>query len=375
MASRAGRKNETVAAARVLTLFEYLRQHGFFDKPDSLDDPLPTLPFEDAEKHFGWSRKELIGLAEELACCGQCQYLSVPLYVDVENDRLVSTGTFSALRKPVRLSSAECTALTTALDLAGIGKDDPLCVKLLENVANAGDQEIPWDDQVLASTENSERIGSLLLLLADAIGNRHPVRIVYLKQGSMVPTERVVEPIVFTLESGKWYLHAYCRLREDVRVFSLLGIRKASVEDEIFIPRDAEIKSFSSMLEQGFPNARLRIDARMQIEPRDWPGLVVKSTEDDGSRIVTIPYLRSLWLPTRIAARFGEIVVLEPAYLGEVVADLAHARLEEARAAQVEWDDLVSKGDAGYWERHLQGEPVADSAKEALVETLVHTTS
>lgn len=372
MTRKAGRKNEVDAASRMLALFEYLKQQGFFDEMSPADYHQKTLSIDEIQRHFGWSPNEIIRLAEDLACCGQCDYLAIPLYVDTDNDCIVSAGSFSTLKRPIRLSSAECTALVAALELAGIGSDDPLRGELLANVADADEGRAPWDRQLLVSPEGSGRVEDLLLLLSSAIIKHRLVRIVYTKQSSTQSTERIIEPIVFTLENGKWYLHAYCRLRGALRVFSLFGIRKAELLDEEFTPRDSEVTRFSSLLKDGFPLARLRADADVMIEPRDWPGLVIESEEEDGARIMTIPYSHSLWLPIRILARSGKIRALEPASLVDKISELAHEKTKDALDVQGRWDELASRADAEYWQQHLHTEAGAGCAKEELVETLSH---
>lgn len=67
-----------------------------------------------------------------------------------------------------------------------------------------------------------------------ALRGRHVLRLEY-ADGKGVPTVRDVEPSVcLGGRGGHWYLVAWCRLREDVRVFRLDRISWAEVTEEHF---------------------------------------------------------------------------------------------------------------------------------------------
>lgn len=58
-------------------------------------------------------------------------------------------------------------------------------------------------------------------LIALALAENRPLRIVYRSRSSPSPTERVVRPIYLSREQNGVYLRAYCELRQDVRAFAL----------------------------------------------------------------------------------------------------------------------------------------------------------
>ncbi|MDE7187259.1 MAG: YafY family transcriptional regulator [Lachnospiraceae bacterium] len=57
----------------------------------------------------------------------------------------------------------------------------------------------------------------------------------YGQSGSM--TRRVAEPLQLLFKEYTWYLRAFCRDREDMRLFKLLRMKRVEVTDEIFSPR------------------------------------------------------------------------------------------------------------------------------------------
>ncbi|WP_214412513.1 helix-turn-helix transcriptional regulator [Sphaerisporangium fuscum] len=75
------------------------------------------------------------------------------------------------------------------------------------------------------------------LVIAEALRRRRVLRITY-NDRSGVSTERDVEPGVFIGgRGGFWYLVAWCRLRQDVRVFRLDRVAGAELTDEPAGPR------------------------------------------------------------------------------------------------------------------------------------------
>jgi len=72
-------------------------------------------------------------------------------------------------------------------------------------------------------------------LLLDAIDERRVVAIVY-DDGKGERTTREIEPLGL-LRLGPWTVPAWCRLRDDARVFRLDRIRAVRLTDERFAPR------------------------------------------------------------------------------------------------------------------------------------------
>lgn len=71
-------------------------------------------------------------------------------------------------------------------------------------------------------------INAVADVLTKALAEQMPVKIIYHTTGRGERTERVVEPLRFEERGGVVYLIAYCRLRQDERVFRLDRIERAS---------------------------------------------------------------------------------------------------------------------------------------------------
>ena len=51
-------------------------------------------------------------------------------------------------------------------------------------------------------------------------------------------TTRTVEPYQLVLKSSHWYLHGYCHIKNDYRLFRLSRMSKLQMQEETFTPRD-----------------------------------------------------------------------------------------------------------------------------------------
>ena len=81
---------------------------------------------------------------------------------------------------------------------------------------------------------NAYPIYSYLKKLEICIANRKSVIISYRKSGDDTSNDRQVDPYRIIYWKNKWYLVAYCRLRDDVRTFRVDRIESLTLTDETF---------------------------------------------------------------------------------------------------------------------------------------------
>ena len=76
-------------------------------------------------------------------------------------------------------------------------------------------------------------------------------------------TERTVEPVQLVLKSNHWYVHAFCRMKSDFRLFRLSRMSDLRMLDEGFSPRDCPKPTleFDNLLEALQTDIRLRVHA------------------------------------------------------------------------------------------------------------------
>ena len=83
----------------------------------------------------------------------------------------------------------------------------------------------------------SGRRKELFNQIRDAILNRHVLRFDYYGQyGEM--SSRCVEPVQLLFKEYTWYVRAYCRTRQAMRLFKVLRMKRVFVLEETFTPRE-----------------------------------------------------------------------------------------------------------------------------------------
>lgn len=173
----------------------------------------------------------------------------------------------------------ELHTITAALQGVKASMDDKQLEGLLEKVkaliAGAGENTVPstrelvFDLNPWGITETKRRKVSQL---RDAIRNRVAVRISYTNLAGETRV-RVVEPAALLLKGYIWYLHAYCRAREDYRLFRLSRIQELETnEGDYFKPHSVEIERLDWLEEwnsEGYIAVELYFSGRVEARIRD----------------------------------------------------------------------------------------------------------
>lgn len=299
-------------AKRLLALIRILADHG-------------ELSVAEVAADLGIDEDTAEADLELLSCCGVSQidpYALVPVFVE---DGVVQVfGELPALSEPVRLSAAEASALSAALQAAGMSASEPLPRKL---IAAAAAPEISAEDLERTLRADAAPGGSFVFEpLTLAVEERRVVTIEYRAYGRLGETKRTIEPISLMQELGAWYVRAYVRETDDVRTFRLDRIRDARLTRETFEPRSAEAPAPESALPTaGLPVATVRLAECETFSEREWPGGRVVSTEDGVT--IEVPYAGTAWIARQVVARMGAAEVAAPAEVREAVAVLAREEL------------------------------------------------
>jgi proteasome accessory factor C len=199
----------TDALARMLSLVPYLLQN-------------PGIAVADAAAVFGVSERQLRDDLDLLFYCGLPGYTPAELIeVSYEGDRITLRNA-DTIARPLTLSPEEALALVVAaralaaepglverdaLDRA-LAKLETACAAAME--ATAGRVEVSLD-----------AAGETLAAVERAVERRHRMHLRYHNPGRDEVSERDVDPMRVVNVDGRWYLEAWCRLVEDVRLFRL----------------------------------------------------------------------------------------------------------------------------------------------------------
>lgn len=220
----------------------------------------------------------------------------------------------------LRLTASEADALVDALATAGFSPDDELVGALLRTKTVLRGPESASKPRLRVVTVSASSDVAQTLAAACEDLEHHLLEISYRGMDDDMPVTRQVEPLRIFSEDGHRYLQAYCRTSDGWRSFRIDRVIAAHALDERFSPRaDAPHPSIGL---DATAQARIRIASGCALP--SWRNMQVMGVNADGSRIVSVPWTGSSWLPKNIVSFMGMAIPLEPQTL--VDACEAHAK-------------------------------------------------
>lgn len=124
----------------------------------------------------------------------------------------------------------EILAALASLKETGVGESGEILDKLGDFFKTEAQNWVAID-----FSDWSGRRGELYEQLREAILNRHVISFDYYGQhGEM--SGRIVEPIQLLFKEYTWYVRAFCRVRQDMRLFKVMRMKRVRVLEETFVP-------------------------------------------------------------------------------------------------------------------------------------------
>ena len=163
--------------------------------------------------------------------------------------------------------------------------------------------------------------------LRQAARFRYVVRIRYITaQGA--EEVREVEPIGLAWKGYAWYLHAYCRLRQDYRTFRLTRIKHCQVLEERFAARGVGLKELDARWDASgaaSPQIRmvLRFHPRQRVRVEEYFPPEEIEVDDEGYYRVDTVHAEDEWLYGTLLSFGPDVTVLEPDHLAQNVKQRA----------------------------------------------------
>ncbi|MCV2489115.1 WYL domain-containing protein [Geodermatophilus sp. YIM 151500] len=305
---------------RLLALVPYLTA-----RPDG-------VPLTEAARDFGVPERQLRSDLDLLWMCGLPGYGPGDL-IDLafEGDRVRVTFTAGMVR-PLRLTTDEAVALVVALrtllELPGLAERDAVSRALAKVSAAAGhaaDRVTP----VVLSVDAREQA---LAVVRDGLERRRALHLHYYVPTRDERTERTVDPMRLLLVDGRWYLEAWCRRAEGVRLFRLDRVDGVEVLDEPAAPppqaHGRDVESGIYQPEPGSPVVRLRLARAARWVAEYYPVEDARPVDDPpGGLAVVLRTADLAWARRLVASLGGAALVDEPAELAAAVAADARAAL------------------------------------------------
>jgi predicted DNA-binding transcriptional regulator YafY len=286
----------------------------------------------EAARDFGVSERQLRTDLELLWMCGLPGYGPGDLIdLSFEGDRVRVTFTAGMVR-PLRLTTDEAVALVVALktllELPGLAERDAVSRaldKVSVTVGSAGGRTTP----VAVSVDAHEEA---LAVVRDGLERKRALHLRYYVPARDERTERTVDPMRLHLVDGHWYLEAWCRRVEDMRMFRLDRVDDVVVLDERAAPPpEASERNVDDGIYQpdpASPAIRLRLARHARWVADYYPVEAAEPVDDPpGGLAVTLRTADLGWARRLVASLGGSALVDEPAGLAAEVAADARAAL------------------------------------------------
>ena len=153
----------------------------------------------------------------------------------------------------------------------------------------------------------------------------------------MNDSERDIEPHSFVLKDGIWYVYAYCRLRQEFRLFKISRIVKMTTKGETFLPKTPPAVG-GYVLE--FPDGAGEIDVMLRVQPdvrpevEDWLGAECVSKTASGDFIATATLADLPELRGKLLSFLGGVEILAPDSLRAEVKGMIERALQRMSATK-----------------------------------------
>jgi proteasome accessory factor C len=286
----------------------------------------------EAARDFGVTERQLRSDLELLWMCGLPGYGPGDLIdLSFEGERVRVTFT-AGMARPLRLTTDEAVALVVALrtllELPGLAEREAVSRALAKVSAAAGHAA----DRVTPVAVSVDAREEALAVVKDGLERKRALHLHYYVPTRDERTERTVDPMRLLLVDGKWYLEAWCRRAEGVRLFRLDRVDDVVVLEERAAPppqaHERDVDHGVYQPDPASPAVRLRLSRSARWVADYYPVDTVAAVDDPpGGLAVTVRTQDLAWARRLVASLGGEARVDEPADLATQVAADARAAL------------------------------------------------
>lgn len=132
---------------------------------------------------------------------------------------------------------------------------------------------------------------------------------------------RTIEPIKLIYKGQSWYLYAYCRLKEDFRLFRISRIKNLEIKEESFTKRDFKLVEKNREEKEVWNTVKVKLKVKREALYRAFDDFDEESIMEnkDGTYEVTMEFPESEWLYGYILSFGPYVEVLEPLRIRNIV--------------------------------------------------------
>jgi len=151
--------------------------------------------------------------------------------------------------------------------------------------------------------------------IEQAVRQKRPMRITY-SSGSGLVTKRVIEPLALLYKWYAWYLFAYCRAKEDYRLFKVARVTSYEILDGDFGTPHPDVFTLLQRHEQASQipryNVLLKCANKLEQQVKEYLNGVIENREGDFFYYrMCMPVAERMWFSLLLG--FGDQVeVIEP---------------------------------------------------------------
>lgn len=156
-------------------------------------------------------------------------------------------------------------------------------------------------------------------MIKTAILNKNQIEFVYYNSNGE-KSQRTVEPLQVWFKDKSWYLIAYCKTKQDYRIFKIARIKEIKILEEHF---KRELQQENKKEEYKFKTVTLELEISKKMAYRVYDEFEDSeiNKKDDGSFIINVEYPENEWVYGYILS-FGEYVnVLAPERVKRTIKD------------------------------------------------------
>jgi len=130
-------------------------------------------------------------------------------------------------------------------------------------------------------------------------------------------TVRTVEPYQLVLKSSHWYLHGYCHIKNDYRLFRLSRMSKLQIQEETFTPRDYQKPQlkFDDILKTMQTKIKIRIHKSVMDRVLDYCTYEDFKPDNDEYYIVDFPFVENEYHYDILLSFGDKCECLEPSHV------------------------------------------------------------
>ena len=161
---------------------------------------------------------------------------------------------------PIMFSEEEANALITAEQLILKNKDTSLVenyreaitkIKAALRYSQKDKVDLLSQRIVFRANTEKEQSSNYLIQIQSAITNFHLLELDYLSLENNF-TKRTVEPFALYSTNENWLLIAYCRLRNEFRVFRLDCVQNMRVLNDVFTPHEITLEEYFKICQEKY---------------------------------------------------------------------------------------------------------------------------